>query len=235
MKHISSQPAGKHTVQETAECERAVGSEPSGPRAHGRPTRARAEEIRSAILAAALAEFAERGFHGGNIVRIAERANVTRATVYNHFSSKEAIMEKIWEFSAHRLRSAIAEVTDMRRPVWEVLQDVGRCFYRDGLSAQAKSVSRILVLESDRFPDLVRKSYQQRWVALEPLSDYFAKLSMNGTMALDDAQRAAQQFMHLVTSSIDFLFADEARARAEQESWIASAVRIFLHGALRTP
>ena len=81
--------------------------ESAGQRANGRPTRARAEEIQSAILAAGLAEFAERGFHGGSIVRIAERANVTRATVYNHFDGKEAIMEKIWEFSAGRLRSAL--------------------------------------------------------------------------------------------------------------------------------
>jgi len=56
-------------------------------RANGRPTRARADEIKTAILQAALAEFAERGFHAGSIVGIAGRANVTRATVYNHFNN----------------------------------------------------------------------------------------------------------------------------------------------------
>jgi AcrR family transcriptional regulator len=205
----------------------------SGMRANGRPTRARAEEIRSAILTAAMVEFAERGFHGGSIARIAERANVTRATVYNNFNSKDAILEKLWEHTSGQLRSAIGAAIDLRRPVWEVLQDVGRCFYRDGVSTDSKSISRILVMESDRFPELVRKAYERRWFALEPLSSYFETLSMNGKMALDEAPRAALQFMHLVTSSVDFLFIDDAMSWKEQERWISSAVRIFLHGALR--
>src|SRR5690349_14476505 len=72
MKRTFSQPAGKQTVPKATGFEGAVAPESAGQRANGRPTRARAEEIQSAILAAGLAEFAERGFHGGSIVRIAE-------------------------------------------------------------------------------------------------------------------------------------------------------------------
>ena len=207
----------------------------SSRRAHGRPTRARAGEIQSALLAAAMVEFTERGFHGGSIARIAARANVTRATVYKHFNSKEAILERLWGHTSGRLRSAIEEAVNSQRPVWEVLQDAALCFYRAGLSADAKAISRILVMESTRSPELVKKGYERRWYALEQLAGYFEMLSMNGQMALDDAPRAAQQFMHLVTSSIDYLFVEDAMSAKQQERWIASAVRIFLHGALRKP
>ena len=71
-------------------------------RANGRPTRAQASEIQDAIFAAAMSEFSERGFHGGSIVGIAARANVTRATVYNHFSSKEAALEQLNRRAAER-------------------------------------------------------------------------------------------------------------------------------------
>ena len=213
--------------------QRGARSGPPSARTSGRPTRARAGEIQNALLAAALAEFAERGFHGSSIAGISERANVTRATVYKHFKTKEEILERLWIHTSGRLRSAIEEVIDLRRPVWQVLQDVGQCFYRAGLSADAKAISRILVGEATRFPELVKKGYERRWFALEPLARYFETLSMNGKMALDDPPHAAQQFMHLVTSSIDYLFVDEAKSSKEQERWILSAVRIFLHGALR--
>ena len=89
-------------------------------------------------------------------------------------------------------------------------------------------------MEAERFPELVKKSYKNRWFALEPLANYFETLAMNGKMAIDDAPRAAQQFMHLVTSSVDYLFAENDVSWKEQERWLSSAVRIFLHGALRS-
>ena len=202
-------------------------------RAGGRPTRARADEIRSAIFAAALTEFSERGFHGGSIVRIAELANVTRATVYKHFSSKEVLLELLARHTSTRLRTSIDDVIDLGRPIWEVLQEVGRCFYKDSVASDSKAISRILVMESERFPEIVQKGYELRFYALEPLASYLVTLSMNGKIAVDDAPRAAEQFMHLVTGSVDLLFAKNAITGKEQEQWIASAVRIFLHGVLR--
>ena len=211
-----------------------VATAPSRRANGGRPTRAQASEIQDAIFAAAMSEFSERGFHGGSIAGIAARANVTRATVYNHFSSKEAALNQLNQRTANRLRSSLAEIIDNDRPVWEVLQDVGRCFYKEGVSTDSISVSRILIMEADRFPELVAKTHELRWYCLEPLSSYFETLSMAGGMAVDDPQRAAQQFMHLVTSSVDYLFDSEGTMSAkERERWIASAVRIFLHGALR--
>jgi len=202
-------------------------------RANGRPTRARADEIKTAILQAALAEFAERGFYAGSIVGIAGRANVTRATVYNHFNSKEVLLDKLAEYFAGRLRASIEAVIDFERPVWVVLQDVARCWYKNGVGDDAKAISRILIVESDRFPELVAKSYELRWSCVEPLSNYLHALSLNGTLALDDAPRAALQFMHLVTRSVDFLFAESVMTRNEHERWISAAVRIFLHGSVR--
>jgi TetR/AcrR family transcriptional regulator of autoinduction and epiphytic fitness len=45
------------------------------------------DDKRGQILDAAVAEFQERGFAGASMDRIAERANVSKRTVYNHFDS----------------------------------------------------------------------------------------------------------------------------------------------------
>jgi AcrR family transcriptional regulator len=57
-----------------------------------RLTRAQQQErTRAAVLAAALEEFAERGYVEATVDRIAERAELTRGAVYSNFPSKRAL------------------------------------------------------------------------------------------------------------------------------------------------
>ncbi|WP_269792228.1 TetR/AcrR family transcriptional regulator [Stenotrophomonas sp. Iso1] len=67
-----------------------------------RPTRL-TDRKREAILRAAVAEFREFGFAGTSMDRIAATAEVSKRTVYNHFSSKDelfaAILWQLWEAS----------------------------------------------------------------------------------------------------------------------------------------
>lgn len=52
---------------------------------------------RQSIMDAALDAFQEQGFQGANMDDIAERAHVSKRTVYNHFPSKQALFEHIAE------------------------------------------------------------------------------------------------------------------------------------------
>ena len=63
-----------------------------------RPPRRRDEAralFRNAILDAAEAVFAERGFHGARIQDIAERARIAVGTVYNHFADKDEVLSAL--------------------------------------------------------------------------------------------------------------------------------------------
>lgn len=63
--------------------------------------------FRNAILDAAEAVFAERGFHGARIQDIAERARIAVGTVYNHFSQKDEVLSALLE---ERLEGLLAQV-----------------------------------------------------------------------------------------------------------------------------
>ena len=69
------------------------------------------------ILAAAAAEFAERGFGGARVDRIARRARVNKAMLYYHFRSKRelyrtllrwhaSLVRKRWTYPRRALRAA---------------------------------------------------------------------------------------------------------------------------------
>lgn len=75
-----------------------------------RPPRRRDEAralFRNAILDAAEAVFAERGFHGARIQDIAERARIAVGTVYNHFSQKDDVLSALLE---ERTEGLLAQV-----------------------------------------------------------------------------------------------------------------------------
>src|SRR4026209_2137147 len=64
------------------------------------------------ILAAAAIEFAERGFAGARVDRIARRARVNKAMLYYHFKSKQGLyrtlLRQIFTLAGGRLRDIAA-------------------------------------------------------------------------------------------------------------------------------
>ena len=68
-----------------------------------------AEERREAILEAALAVFAERGYHAASIDDIAREGGVSKALIYEHFASKQDLYAELLEDHAGQLFSALAE------------------------------------------------------------------------------------------------------------------------------
>jgi AcrR family transcriptional regulator len=67
------------------------------------------EERRVAILDAALAVFAERGYHASSIDDIAREGGISKALIYEHFASKQDLYAELLEQHAGDLFSALAE------------------------------------------------------------------------------------------------------------------------------
>ena len=56
-----------------------------------------ADESRSRILSAAVAEFAESGYRGGSLAAIAARAGISQSGLLHHFPSKELLLAEVIE------------------------------------------------------------------------------------------------------------------------------------------
>lgn len=76
-----------------------IGSETAG----GTRRRLSAADRRSAILAAALEVFSERGFHEASLEDVAARGGVSKALIYEHFDSKRELERALLEMNVHEL------------------------------------------------------------------------------------------------------------------------------------
>jgi AcrR family transcriptional regulator len=77
-----------------------------------------------AILAAALELFVERGFHGTSVPSVAERAGVAAGTIYHYFTSKEALVNALYQRWKSEISSRIVNDFPFDRPVREQFRSI---------------------------------------------------------------------------------------------------------------
>src|SRR5712675_2270844 len=71
----------------------------------------RSAERRDAILAAALDEFADRGFAATRLDDVARRADVAKGTIYLHFADKETLFQELIRMELSPVVAALENVS----------------------------------------------------------------------------------------------------------------------------
>ncbi|MEZ5122281.1 MAG: helix-turn-helix domain-containing protein [Solirubrobacterales bacterium] len=76
-----------------------------------------AADRRAAILDAAMEAFATRGYHGTSLDDVAAAAGVSKALIYEHFSSKQNLHDTLISVQAGDLFGRLAAAADPRWPL----------------------------------------------------------------------------------------------------------------------
>jgi AcrR family transcriptional regulator len=126
----------------------------------GRPRTAQGAARRSDILAAALEEFAARGFAAARLDDVARRAGVAKGTIYLYFQDKEALFEELVCTMLVPHVAAI-EALPAEGPVRPVVEAILDHFVREVLSTRLADVIRLVIAEGPRFPDLAEFYYRE--------------------------------------------------------------------------
>ena len=119
--------------------------------------RRRKEERPAEIIAAALETFAERGFAATRLDDIAERAGVTRGTLYLYFPSKEELFKAV-------VRQAIVPVIARGEAMLEHSQESSAALLTKILlmiptavaGSPVSAIPKLMISEARNFPDLAQ-------------------------------------------------------------------------------
>jgi AcrR family transcriptional regulator len=136
------------------------------PPRHGAKTpgsrAAKAAERRDAIVAAALAEFSEKGFAAARLDDVAKRAGVAKGTIYLHFADKRALFEGIVHLI---IGPALAQLETGYRKDGESMRGyLERIMLPIALSlgtSPRRDVVRLLIAEGARFPEVAEIYYRE--------------------------------------------------------------------------
>ena len=122
---------------------------------------ARSAERREAILAAALDEFAERGFESARIDDVAKRAGIAKGTVYLYFRDKEALFQELLREMLTPIMYGFETLGQMDIPAKQLAEHMRDVFIHEVLETRRKDVIRLLIAEGRRFPKLAEFYYRE--------------------------------------------------------------------------
>ncbi len=131
----------------------------------------RVDDKKEAILEAALALFAERGFHGTSVPSIAEKAEVAAGTIYRYFESKEALVNALYV----RKKSALAAALMGDFPFGGTPREQFHHFFTRSIGFAKKDELAFKFLEGHHHaPYLDEESRAVEERTLEPARAFFA-------------------------------------------------------------
>ncbi|MEM8754325.1 MAG: helix-turn-helix domain-containing protein, partial [Pseudomonadota bacterium] len=126
----------------------------NGPKTRKR--RRRKDARPSEIIEAGLAEFAEKGFASTRLEDVARRADISKATIYLYFESKEALFEAAARSRSLQVIGSIEDAVDgFEGSTVDLIRLMMRMAYQGMLRDDVAQVVRLIVTEGPHAPALV--------------------------------------------------------------------------------
>ena len=185
---------------------------------------------RVAIIDAATDLFAARGYGAVSMDAVARAADVSKATLYAYFGSKDELFATIVSTACRENLSPEGELPDGGGDVEAALTAIGGRILRFFLRERSLAIHRLVVAESGRFPELGRAFYDNGPASSRAmLADWMARLDARN---MDDPRLAAEQFLALLRTGL-YLRATLGLVSAPDEAEIDAAVRRAVRTIMR--
>ena len=125
--------------------------------------RRRKAERPQEILEAAFAEFSRNGYATTTLERIAERAGVTKGTIYVYFESKEHLFISMVRETARAKHEALQEMFETHEgSTADLLRAQFSFMYQHIVEDdRRREVVRMLIAEASRFPELTDRYHEE--------------------------------------------------------------------------
>jgi TetR/AcrR family transcriptional regulator, mexJK operon transcriptional repressor len=196
------------------------------------PVTAEVSPKRRQIVAAAEILFLAHGYGAVSMDAIAKAASVSKATLYAHFASKDALFAGIMaeKGSDNPIDDSLFEPAPA--DIAATLTRIGQSVLHFMLRERTLNIYRVVIAESGRFPELGEVFFTngpQRFC--DRFTGWLAEQASAGRLTAPDLDLAAQQFMALLRSGL-FIRASLALKPAPTDTQIdatvVSAVSTFL-------
>jgi AcrR family transcriptional regulator len=186
------------------------------------------------ILDGAAAVFAEAGYEGASMARIAAVAGVSKGTLYNYFAGKRELFAAFMHRVCDSRIALIFDGLDDTAPPEEALLHICRRLLDTLGSEQGLLVYRMVVAEAGKFPELAEAFYAagpRR--ALARMTEWVRQNTLSGHLRVEDPEFAAEQLFALMQTRVLLrrrLHLPDRGSEAEIDRVVRAGVRLFLRG-----
>lgn len=205
----------------------------------GRRGRPANEALGQTIVDAATQLFVELGFQATTMDKVAQRAKISKLSIYRHFENKEALFSAA--IAAHCNQFAPqALIKGVEGSAQDQLVAVGSFLLRTLLSPEVRNVEAMIVADKTNQRSLSKLHYEAGPAyVIAQIEELLRQLHASGALNVPDPRGSARLFAALIKGSDLLTIArfDEAKAEDDHEieSYCRSAVAMFIaaHGGNR--
>lgn len=201
----------------------------NSPSRRGRPAN---EALRQTIVDAASELFVELGFQATTMDKVAQRAKISKLSIYRHFENKEALFSAAMVAHCHPF-AAQALVGGDDGSAEDQLMAMGSSLLRTLLSPDVRSVEAMVLADKTNQKSLCKLHYEAGPAhVVAQIEALLRQLHAKAVLNVPDPLRSARLFAALFKGSDLLLIArfDEARAEDDNEieAYCRSAVAMFI-------
>ncbi|MEM9971081.1 MAG: TetR/AcrR family transcriptional regulator, partial [Pseudomonadota bacterium] len=155
------------------------------------------------VLDGARTVFMRDGFEGASVDDIVREAGVSKATLYSYFPDKRLLFLEVAKAECRAQSEAAVASAEASGDVREALTLAARRMVRFFMSDVGMQVYRIVVGESQRFPEIGREFYNSGPAMVrEVMIEFLRKNVEAGELKIDDVELAADQFPELCKAGL---------------------------------
>ncbi|SFL07717.1 transcriptional regulator, TetR family [Pseudomonas sp. NFACC46-3] len=197
------------------------------------------EALGQTIVAAAGELFVKFGFQATTMDKVAQRAKISKLSIYRHFENKEALFSAAIAAHCHRVTpQALFEGFDGSAE--EQLLTVGSALLRTLLSPDVRSVEAMIMADKTNQQSLSKRQYEVGPAhVIAQIEAVLCQLHAKAALHVPDPLQSARLFAAFFKGSDLLMIArfDEARAEDDNEieSYCRSAVAMFIAAHTTVP
>ncbi len=191
-----------------------------------------------AITRAASEMFLAEGFDHASLDQIAQRAGVSKQTIYSHFADKEALFKAICGELTEKLTVPLRQPPKAGASLEAMLVRLGDDTLAMMLHPAALDLHRLVISAAARFPELGRAAYAAG--ATRMVADLAALLTQRAQsgdglarpLAVNEATVLAEQFGGMLRGfhQVRALLGVAPLAARERRAYVRSCVALLLRG-----
>jgi len=176
--------------------------------------------------------FLDQGYDASSMDAIAREAGVSKATLYAHFESKEALFAVLIEEECRaitdRIWPADVDPIDVEGTLRRVAENIATVF----LDQRGLAIHRLIIAEAGKFPEIGRIFWEAGPQTLNHrLGGFLREAAARGLLDVPDPELAAIQFLSLVRGDLPLQSVLSFRSlQAEASRLVEGAVRLFMAG-----
>lgn len=204
------------------------------PRKSGRPPQPTAQRLREHILGVATELFLKQGYAQTSIEAVARRAQISKRTFYHRFDDKAELFSAV----VHRIIDGLHPPANVPLigdgSLQQNLQHLAHLMLQGALSPQGLALSRLIIAESGRFPELAKIATEQggRQEAIVLMAGLLERHAHAERMPANNTTFAAEQFLQMVITIPQrrAMGLGTPMTPTEIEAWVHDTVDLFVNG-----